>query len=283
MPAFGHVTAAIGVALPGLVPSDARVAQIILDEPTRVVELSVSELAELAGTAASTVVHACKRLGFKGFQDLKLALARDLGRAQGVDHAELPDEPSPDQVFDVFMRRSIALLQNSLVTVDREAFNVAADRIAAARQILCVAMGSSTWIAQQLAHDFNVIGRVANAPMDLMHKQLLARQLGPGDACVVISHPGTSVHGLETAEIAKAQGAFIVGVTSFQSSPLTKISDVALVAGGHELGLTLGHDISRIAHVAVLRALHLAVGLRIGQSALDGYDRAAEININHHL
>ncbi|MYT24432.1 MurR/RpiR family transcriptional regulator, partial [Streptomyces sp. SID7760] len=45
--------------------TEARVAQVVLDKSAELVHLSVSDVAALAGTAPSTVVRACQRLGFR--------------------------------------------------------------------------------------------------------------------------------------------------------------------------------------------------------------------------
>ncbi|MGE7437507.1 hypothetical protein [Kitasatospora sp. NPDC001175] len=45
-----------------------------------VVRLSVSDVAELANTAPSSVVRACQRLGFRGYQEIKIEAAREAPR-----------------------------------------------------------------------------------------------------------------------------------------------------------------------------------------------------------
>jgi DNA-binding MurR/RpiR family transcriptional regulator len=62
----GRLSAQIRARLPELPETEARVAQVVLDQGTALVRLSVSDVAALAGTASSTVVRACKRLGFRG-------------------------------------------------------------------------------------------------------------------------------------------------------------------------------------------------------------------------
>lgn len=69
------VAARIHVALPTLVPSDAKVARVILANPDRVLHCTITDLAA-AGTSASTVVRACQRLGFRGFRDLGAMASR---------------------------------------------------------------------------------------------------------------------------------------------------------------------------------------------------------------
>src|SRR5262245_55082070 len=90
----GEVVARIKAAMSGLVPSEVKVAELILAEPETVLGSSVSSVADRAGTAESTVIRACQRIGYKGFHDVKLALARDL--ATGAGQLERSRDLTPD-------------------------------------------------------------------------------------------------------------------------------------------------------------------------------------------
>src|SRR5690349_10709263 len=88
-----RLAARIRAGLPQLREAEARVAQVLLDQGVALVYLSVNEIAALAGTAQSTVVRACQRLGFHGYQEVKIEAARD--RPNGLGSA-------PDADDDVF-------------------------------------------------------------------------------------------------------------------------------------------------------------------------------------
>ncbi|MEU6232877.1 MurR/RpiR family transcriptional regulator, partial [Kitasatospora sp. NPDC047058] len=75
-PLESHLAAHIRAHLGELRGTEARVAQVVLDRGADLVHLSVSDVAELAGTASSSVVRACQRLGFRGYQELKIAAVR---------------------------------------------------------------------------------------------------------------------------------------------------------------------------------------------------------------
>ena len=64
-----------------LTPALRRLAEVVLASPQEAIYQSVTELADLAGVGEASVIRLCRDLGFKGFQDFKLALAADLARA----------------------------------------------------------------------------------------------------------------------------------------------------------------------------------------------------------
>src|SRR6202167_4598969 len=71
------IAAGIRSRLSGLSPQEAPGGRTILGEGDGLLYLSASEVSALADAALSTVVRTCQALGFKGFQDLKLSLARE--------------------------------------------------------------------------------------------------------------------------------------------------------------------------------------------------------------
>lgn len=59
-------------------PSERYVAQYILNQPEKMIGMTVSELAEASGSSQSAVIRLCKNLGLKGYQNINLRVAGDL-------------------------------------------------------------------------------------------------------------------------------------------------------------------------------------------------------------
>ena len=49
-----------------------------MEHKEQAVDMTVGELAKASGTSDATVSRFCRRCGFKGFQNLKLTLAREI-------------------------------------------------------------------------------------------------------------------------------------------------------------------------------------------------------------
>ncbi|SPF55211.1 hypothetical protein SBF1_8010002 [Candidatus Desulfosporosinus infrequens] len=61
-----------------LTKTEQKTATYILENPTEVIHMTITELAEAAQNAEATVFRLCKKLGFSGYQEMKIALAGDL-------------------------------------------------------------------------------------------------------------------------------------------------------------------------------------------------------------
>ena len=70
------VLALVRRSVPRLSAAEARVAETILGDPTLVVDLAINDLAQLCHTSLSTVARFAQSLGFSGYRELRVAVAR---------------------------------------------------------------------------------------------------------------------------------------------------------------------------------------------------------------
>jgi RpiR family carbohydrate utilization transcriptional regulator len=255
-----EVQARIRAHLPALQAADARVARAILEQPNVVIYKSASEVGELADTSSATVVRCAQKLGFKGFHNLKLALANELAVFEQARAQEAPATGDPRvAVLEQITRAGAESVRDAGALVDPEAFEAVVDAIASARRVIFLGVGTSAPLCQDAAYRFAAIGVVAEAPTDVHVQHVVARLAGDQDVCVVVSHTGSTRETLAAAAAAKEAGATTVAITSFANSPLTEQVHHVIVAGTRELALRLEAMASRLAHLALLDALLVAV------------------------
>ncbi|MFE2750195.1 MurR/RpiR family transcriptional regulator [Streptomyces scopuliridis] len=284
----GEFVARAQAALPSLGGTDKRVIEVILSDPDAVVCGSVTELAQKANVAQSSAVRACQRVGYRGYQDVKLAITRDLAhqdqQEQELAHEEGIDGRTPaGDILDRILRRSGRALVDAAQTVDPELLSLAIDRIAVASRVLIVGNGTSAAPARDAAHRLSALGLVTIFPGDVMAQHLAVRHLDEDCVCLVVSHTGASRESLLAAESARAAGAFVVAITSFTNSPLTRLVDASLIAGGPEYGFRLEAMASRLAHLGVFDALFVGIAVRRPKASAKALDVMADITIEHSL
>ncbi|QLJ00562.1 MurR/RpiR family transcriptional regulator [Streptomyces sp. NEAU-sy36] len=272
----GSLPARVRARLPELRETEARVARVVLDQGAALVHLSVSDVAALAGTASSTVVRTCQRLGFRGFQELKIEAAR---------HTAPPPPPPVDEpaahALAATLHASRDALDGVAATLDTAALTAAAEALHTASRVVVVAAGLSGAVALDAAYRLRALGCVVDAPPDPLTAQLAAAQLPPDGVLLAISHTGATRTTVDAARRARQAGATVVTVTSYARSPLSETSGHVLVAGGQDLVFGLETSASRIAHLAAVDALtHLLMGLR-PETARHHLDLSADITADH--
>ncbi|TFD51873.1 MurR/RpiR family transcriptional regulator [Cryobacterium sp. Hh7] len=227
-------------------PSERRVAEAILAAPATVIEWSTAELAQAAGTSTATVSRACQSLGFRGFQHLRLEVARSAPLAVSPHHHAL------DQIF-TDAADAISLGRQSLDLVCVEA---AVTALLSANRLVLVGSGFSAPPLQDAAMRFATVGRSVEAPSDILAQQFAATSLGTGDVCLTVSYSGANTHTLHACRAAKEGGATIIAVTSFGRSPLTQLADIALVTSPLSRAHVIDPYLNRLSHQLVLHTLH---------------------------
>lgn len=263
-PPLGGSRAHIKSIYPSLAPSEQRVAQLCIDSPETVARMSVADLAEQTGTSPATIVRACKRLDFDGFQHLRQVLLRDLGAA-ARDNADQEDgfavgvPGSSERLVSGIFSRAAHDIRGSLASLDFAAFDAAVEAIRSGNRLLLVANGASLAPAQSLALRILASGVLCQAPADVVSQRISAKLLSPGDVCIAISDSGMNSFTLGAARIAAERGAAVIGVTSYAKSTLAELSTHALVAGAEFHAWNDQLPIGNIVQMLVLSALHASV------------------------
>lgn len=251
----------IRATLPSLTASGQRIGKVILEAPADVVHLTVSDVADMTGSSVGSVVRFCQELGLRGFADLKLRLAAEsnISARAHILSGGVAVADSPDAVLDQVFAESQAAIASSRDTIDVASFGRAVKLLAGARRVLCVGIGTSAPLAQDIAYRFRTSGIETEAPSDPHVQHVAARLLGTDAVCLAISHTGQTRETLHAVDAARQAGAGTIAVTSFFHSPLTELVDVTLIAGSQETDFRLEAVASRIAHLTVLDALNAAL------------------------
>lgn len=253
---IGGTRALLQSLAPSLVPSERRVAQVCIDDSERVSEMSVSDVAKLAKVSPATVVRACQRLGFEGFQQLRELLLRDraVRPAERTGEAGVPSQHIAEQFFG----RAIDNIHGALGALDREAFDEAARKIRDCSRLLSVGNGASLAAAQSAGLQFLSSGKICECPVDIVTQHIAAKLLGPADVCLAVSDSGRNHFTLRAATLAAENGATVVAITSYGRSELAHVADLTLVAGAEFHGLREQPVIGNVVQMLLLSALHSA-------------------------
>lgn len=250
----------IRASLQALKPSERLVAEFILADPEAAIYSSVSEVAAKAGTSTATVVRCAQELGFRGFHDLKLALAQE--RAVFGEARTEMDDGDPIAILKQVTEFGAQTVRDVPKLVDPDLFSRAVEALDGAGRILLVAVGTSAPLAQDMAYRLKTIGLSAEAPPDVHVQHVSARLLEKGDVVLAISHTGSTRETLAAVEAGKASGATAIAVTSFLKSPLSEIAHLCLVAGTREMSFRLEAMASRLAHLALIDSLLVVIAER---------------------
>jgi RpiR family carbohydrate utilization transcriptional regulator len=261
---------------PGLTPAAARIADVILAQPGEVVHLSVTGLAERAGASEGSVIALCRQLGARGFQHLKIELARELVRpVQAIQEDLEPGDDAATVLRKVFEGGRQAL-SDTLAVLDPAALDRASALLRAARRVEVYGIGSAAPVAEDAHVRLLRIGLDSRLAVDSHLQAVSAALAGPEVAVLTISHSGSTIETVTATRLARERGARTVVVTNFGRSPIAAHADVLLHTAARETRFRTEAMTSRIAQLAVVDALVSHVALTLGSPAVEALRRSAE-------
>jgi RpiR family carbohydrate utilization transcriptional regulator len=247
--------------------AEQRVADFILKHAEELIYLTVTELAERTQTSESTVVRLCQKIGYKGYQEFKIMLARDLvGPTETVYEQIGASDALPSLKAKVFQANAQAL-KDTIEVLSDEDLGRAVEAIARARRVEIYGIGGSAPLALDAYHKFMKLGICAVALNDSDLMAMSSSLLGVGDVALGISHTGASRDVCDAMENAQNAGATTICITHRATSPITKVSNVKLFTAAKETVFGSDAMSSRIAQLSIIDVLYAAV-------ANQDYDRA---------
>jgi DNA-binding MurR/RpiR family transcriptional regulator len=239
--------------------AEQRVADFILGHAEELIYLTVTELAERTQTSESTVVRLCQKIGYRGYQEFKILLARDLvGPTETVYEEINPSDDLPTLKAKVFQANAQALKDTIEVLTDEE-LQRAVTAIAQARRVEVYGIGGSAPLALDAYHKFMKLGIPCTWLNDSDLMAMSSALLRPGDVALGISHTGASRDVCDAMENAKTAGATTVCITHRATSPITKASDIRLYTAAKETAFGSDAMSSRIAQLTIIDTLYAGI------------------------
>lgn len=241
-----------------LTASEKKVADYVLSHQSATQGMSISELASASSVADATVSRFCRRLGYKGYNAFRIAVANSVAQRPQQSNP-LSGEVLDDDSFSVVCRKlytaNVSAMTQTLELVHAEDYIRAADLLEAAEKVLCMGQGGSMIIAMEAAHLFSTTsGKFF--PVSDSHMQTVAiATAGENDVILVFSYSGATKDLIDTLTLAHKRGIKSVLVTHFSNSPGAKLADVVLLCGADESPLQLGSVGARIAQLYLLDIL----------------------------
>jgi RpiR family carbohydrate utilization transcriptional regulator len=264
--------AQIEAARDNLSRSEARVADYVLNSPQGVLELSIEALSKAAGVSEPTVARFCKSVGFSGWKEFKIQVARSLSGSVPFVHQDVrADDPAGVAATKV-VDRSINALVALRDRLDSGILKSAAAILTRASRIEFYGQGNSGVVALDAQHKFFRLGIPTVAYSDPHVHAMSAALLGPSDVVVAISAGGRTLDLIRSVEIARAAGAQVIGITT-GGSPLSRYCTLTLATDIHEDQNLYASMTSRLVHLAILDILAVLVALERGPERIRSLER----------
>ncbi len=269
-----------------LTAAEKKTADYVMKHHDETQYMSIAELADASGVAEATVSRFCRRLGYKGYNAFKLAIANAaaVGRHGGDQlSGQILEDDSLEDMSRKLYSADLAAMAQTLERLDAERIGAAVDCLEKAGKVLCMGQGGSMVMASEAAHLFSTVSGKFFPVSDSHSQVIAAANMDENDALLFFSYSGATREMSETLNVARSRGARVILITRFPRSPGAALADVVLCCGSNESPLQLSSVPAKIAQLFLMDVLFSAFCRRDMERCRASRARVAEALAEKHL
>lgn len=236
--------------------------------------LSITRLAQKAQVSEGTIVKFCQRLGFRGYQDLKISLAKG---SESKEEEHIYGEIQMEDDLQLITKKLFQIYHHSLESTRQlllwAPLQEAVDMIVRGRRIFFFGFGASGIVALDGEMKFRRIDFWVQALTDNHSQKTAASLLTPEDRVVAVSDSGRTEELYQVLEVVKEAGTPIILITSNQGSPMSSLATITLPVSSQETPFRGSALASRLAQMTVMDLLFLGVATSTQERTLEALKR----------
>lgn len=259
------------------------VASFVIDRYDQAVFMTAAKLGEAVGVSESTVVRFAMAIGYAGFPEFmkdledwyksKMNTVQKIGAKYG--------RASQSELLTSVMNSDIEKIEETLVNMDVNSFELAVDFILRARKIYVVGLRSCEPLARFLHFYLSMIRPdvvlISSTSVSEMFEQMI--RIDERDCIIGISFPRYSMRTLKAMEFANDRNAKVITITDSVHSPMNLYSSCNLLARSDMVSIV---D-SLVAPLSVINALVVALCLKRPDEVRTNLDNLAEAWNNYQV
>ncbi|KAF2958913.1 RpiR family transcriptional regulator [Thermotoga sp. Ku-13t] len=194
--------------LPQLRGMSAMIAKQVMEHPNWVLEMRITDFAKKIGTSPASLVDFCKKLGFTGFREFRLALAQETSLLESLK----PDMEKVSEVSRNYFDFAMEEIRESLKLITDDKLTKAAEALMKSKVVEIVAYGFDTVAARDLFLKLKQFGFQVNFFENPFLQSISASFLDEHACLVAISSSHSSRDLLDAAGYARKAGATLIAI-----------------------------------------------------------------------
>lgn len=251
---------------PSLSKTEKTVADYVKKEKDHIIYQTLQEISKNIDVGEATILRFCYKIGFEGFQDLKLNIAKE--------EPNLEQKPKGNYTEQVTANITRSIVETKAV-LNLEFLEESVDFMIKANRIVVYGIGASGNAAQELGSRLLRSGKMAHAVIDNHFQLMTSSILNSEDVIVAFSLSGSTLELVESLTIAKANKVKIIAVTNHILSPVASLADVVLLTAGKESPMDGGSLTGKISQLYIIDLLITGYSLRDPELIAEMRERTA--------
>ncbi|HGQ7519339.1 TPA: MurR/RpiR family transcriptional regulator, partial [Streptococcus pneumoniae] len=220
-------------------------ADYILVRDSEIVYETSSEIVSKVKVGEGTLNRFCKKIGYSGFQELKLKMTKDILELES-------QKMSSDTFIDEIKNNYLSIVESTRKLIDGRQIELAIKLIREANQILIIGVGSSGNAAREFESSLLRIGIISKTVIDTHFQLMHTALLKDNDLIIAFSLSGSTKEVEETLLNAKRKNVKIISITNYSSRNIAKLSDCVLLISKKESYLEGGSLMAKASQLFII-------------------------------
>lgn len=208
---------------------ERKIAIYIINNIAQLKEATTTSIANKLHIGESSITKFAKKLGAKGFTELKIALIVEGNKTKNKTlHSSINTEDPLNVIAEKLIHEKNVSITKTTECINFELLEKIIKKINKARRIQIIGLGGSALVAKDLAFKLMKIGYNVTCEVDTHVQITVAQALSKDDIQIVVSYSGKKKEITIAANAAKEKGATVIAITSLMKSPLRRIAHYSL-------------------------------------------------------
>lgn len=241
--------------------SDKALIEYIKLDLDNFIYKSISVIAKESNVGEATITRFTKKMGFSGFQDFKVTLAKELSikKNTSVINLHVKKDEGVTETANKLLKSSINILEETVKKIDGDTINICKDLIINAKKVYFIGIGYSGVVATDINYKFMRIGLNTTPITDSHTMVILSSIMTSDDVILAISNSGTTKEIIKTVQQAKENDVKIITLTEDSQNTLRSLADYELTYVSAETILETGSISSKVPQIFLLDLLYTEV------------------------
>lgn len=233
------------------------IAEYILEND--ILHDSAQALGEKTNTSAAAIISFSKKIGFKGFSDLKMNLAQSTKEEKQEVDLIFEPEDNISTLVEKGCRLNMNTVLKTYQLINIDTLEASIDLLNNASTIYLFGVGGSSVIGLDIYKKLMRIGKKVIYNADLHVQMTFAQSMDQNDAVLIISYSGSTTGLVDVARVLHEKQIPFISITQINSNPISKLSTYSLKVPSEEKALRIGAVSSRISSFVITDLLYYGI------------------------
>ncbi|MDN6159763.1 MAG: MurR/RpiR family transcriptional regulator [Staphylococcus equorum] len=243
--------------------TEKKVADYFLKIDNNAVTKTIANISEEINVSQATIFKFVKKIGFNGFQDFKISIAKNVSSSvvdpSIIAYTDIDENDTSYQIASKVINANIASINNFMQSITEEKLDNILSMVYASEALHFFGIGGSSVIAFDSYQKFLRTKYNCDYIFDYHLQLMYTTKLTNKDIVFLFSHSGQSIETLNLAKEVANTPAKLVVLTGNSTSDLIKLADETIIAYSEESKFRTESLSARILYLSLMDIIYVNV------------------------